>query len=97
MHPGYFWTAIGLWSAGGLYLLTGALLNSEDDFCDDASLRRLGVDYDCGGVGTAVIVLGSGLVGGGTVLWILGKNKASAAPQIVTTPGGIGVRSRIGF
>jgi hypothetical protein len=74
MHPAFFWTAIGLWSVGGLYIVGGAA-----------------ADVD------AAVTFGSILAGGGVALYVIGKSRGGASPQIVTTPRGIAVRSRIGF
>ncbi len=91
MKPGYFWTSIGLMSAGGAVAAGAAIGNA---YC--ASL-------DCGGeyegMATNVALFGAGLAGAGVVVWLIGKHKARAAgnPQIVLPPKGIGFRSQISF
>lgn len=97
MHPGFFWSAIGLWSAGAVYLVAGLLLdNIEDDFCSGGSYSYCEVKTNK----TIVYVVGGALIGTGVALWIVGKSKAAALgnAQIVVTPnGGIGIRGKYTF
>ncbi len=90
MKPGYFWTSIGMVSAGGLYLLTGAALGAE---CSS-------YDVDCGGMGTRVALFGGALIGGGVYIWMLGKKKA-ANPSLtfapILKPHGVALRSTYHF
>lgn len=85
MSPGYFWTGIGLMSAGGLYMVTGAAVSSDSTFED--------------GVGTSVLVFGAALAGSGVAVYLLGKRKARAAgnPQVVALRRGVLVRSQFSF
>jgi hypothetical protein len=97
MSPAYFWTSVGLMIGGAGFLGTGALVrNSDSDVCDDIAADS---DVDCEDIGTAMMVVGGGLVGSGLLIWVLGKNKAKAGgnPQIVTTPRGVALHGRIEF
>jgi hypothetical protein len=89
MKPRYFWTSIGLISAGGVYLLAAGVAHGE---CS-------GANVDCSGITGPVAILGAGLVGGGILLYVLGKKNAAAAghPSIMFTPQGAALRSTYKF
>jgi hypothetical protein len=91
MSPAYFWTAIGLWSAGGINLLSALVLDDDDRICDD-------LDLDCGEFSTALVVAGAGMIAAGAIVWHIGKRKAaSASPSIVASPGRVAIRGTVSF
>jgi hypothetical protein len=91
MSPAYFWTSIGLLSAGGTYLVTGALVQN-DSVCSE-------LDIDCDDLSVGLVVLGAALVASGGIVWYAGKRKARAVtnPELQLTPHGVTVRNRIRF
>jgi len=91
MSPAYFWTSIGLLSAGGTYLV-GAAVVQNDSVCSE-------LDISCDDLSVGLVVLGAALVASGGIVWYAGKRKARAVtnPELLLTPHGVTVRNRIRF
>lgn len=90
--PGWLWTGVSLLGASGLFLAVGIGYHE----CDYYYARGINPS-SCGTDGPFWRGMGAGLAGAGATLIIIGMSKRSSNPQIIVTPGRIGVKQTIRF
>lgn len=89
MPPAWKWTGIALLAAGAGYMAIGAALGDEALTCSGNTCLYVSEKraYVAGGV----------LLGVGAAFLIIGNNKRSNSPQILTGPGRIGLKQTLTF
>ena len=83
---GLLWTGVGLLGGGGFYLAAGAASSANQVTC---------VADSCVSNRKVLLTTGVILAAVGGALLAIGVSKSHAAPSIVFTPGGIGVRQSV--
>lgn len=81
--PAFLLPSVGLLVAGGIVFMTGTM--------------GCGKEFQGGGCKNARMAKGAAIAGAGGVLLWVGKVKSKASPQLLITPDGIVLRSRLTF